>query len=99
MKKAEETEHFVYMVECADGTIYTGWTTDLERRMQSHSNGTGAKYTKGRGPVRLLYSEAFPTKGEALRREMQIKKLKREKKLELIGKFCGQQVSAGDWSL
>ena len=80
----KETVHYVYMIECADKTLYTGWTTDLAARMEAHNSGTGAKYTRGRGPVRLLYSETFETKGEALKREHQIKKLTREKKYKLI---------------
>lgn len=85
MKETKEYGHFIYMIECADGSLYTGWTTDLKGRIQAHNKGTGAKYTRGRGPVKLLYSEAYPSKEEALKRECQIKKLKREKKLELIG--------------
>ncbi|MEL7654753.1 MAG: GIY-YIG nuclease family protein [Bacillota bacterium] len=83
MKEEKET-HYTYIIQCADGTLYTGWTTDLSARMEAHNNGTGAKYTRGRGPVRLLYSETFQTKGEALRREHEIKKLKLAKKLKLI---------------
>jgi len=84
MKEKTETVHYVYIVQCADGTLYTGWTTDLPGRMEAHNSGAGAKYTRGRGPVRLLYSETFETKGEALKREHQIKKLERQKKLKLI---------------
>ncbi|MDF3000112.1 MAG: putative endonuclease containing a domain [Bacillota bacterium] len=75
---------FVYIVECSDGTLYTGWTTDLEARMASHNCGGGAKYTRGRGPVRLLYSECCEDKRTALRRENQIKKLVRADKFRLI---------------
>ena len=82
---AEGTVNYVYIVRCRDGTLYTGWTTDLESRMKAHSSGAGAKYTRGRGPVNLIYSEAFETKGEALKRELQIKKLTRTKKLKLAG--------------
>ncbi len=84
MTRRKENTNFVYMIQCADGTIYTGWTTDLDGRMIAHNSGTGAKYTRGRGPVSLLYSEAFESKGDALRREQQIKKLTRKKKLELV---------------
>jgi len=77
--------NYTYIIQCADGTLYTGWTLDLVSRIEAHNSGSGAKYTRGRGPVRLLYSEAFETKGEALSREKQIKKLKRAKKLELAG--------------
>lgn len=84
MKQPKENKNFIYMIQCADGTIYTGWTTDIESRLEAHNNGTGAKYTRGRGPVRLLYHEEFQSKGEALKREREIKKLKKEKKLKLI---------------
>lgn len=76
--------HFVYIVQCADGTLYTGWTTDLERRLQLHNSGRGAKYTRGRGPVSLLYSQRMESKSDALKREAAIKKLSRAKKLALI---------------
>ncbi|MDF2654342.1 MAG: endonuclease containing a domain [Bacillota bacterium] len=75
---------FVYIVECADGTLYTGWTTDLGARIAAHNSGGGAKYTRGRGPVRLLYSECCEDKSTALRREHQIKKLVRADKFRLI---------------
>lgn len=77
--------NYIYILQCADGTLYTGWTTDLENRVRAHNSGSGAKYTRGRGPVRLLYSEAFDTKGEALKREKQIQKLTRARKLKLAG--------------
>ncbi len=85
MKEEKPKTNFIYIIQCADGTLYTGWTTDLDGRIETHNSGAGAKYTRGRGPVRLLYTEAFDTKGEALKREKQIKKLKREGKLKLIG--------------
>lgn len=77
--------NFIYILQCADGTLYTGWTTDLENRINAHNSGSGAKYTRGRGPVRLLYSEAFETKGEALKREKEIQKMTRARKLKLAG--------------
>ena len=73
-----------YIVECRDGTLYTGWTTDLEKRIKAHNEGKGAKYTKNRAPVRLVYYEEYKTKQEALRREYAIKQLSRKQKLELI---------------
>ena len=76
--------HYIYIVRCADDTLYTGWTTDLARRIAAHNGGTGAKYTRPRRPVTLLYHETFATKEEALRREYAIKQLPREKKLQLI---------------
>lgn len=76
--------NFAYMVACADETLYTGWTNCLEKRLQAH-NGTekGAKYTRAKRPVRLVYYEGFATKEEAMRRECQIKKMTRAEKLAL----------------
>ena len=74
----------VYILECADGTLYTGITNDLDRRMLEHESGQGAKYTKGRGPFQLVYSERFQGRGPASRREIQIKSLNREQKLKLV---------------
>ena len=76
--------NFVYIILCADNTLYTGWTVDLEARIKAHNAGNGAKYTRGRGPVTLVYSESFETKSDAMRREMEIKKLSRIEKLQLI---------------
>ena len=76
--------NYVYIVECSDGTFYTGWTNNLEKRIDMHSNGTGAKYTRGRGPVKLVYCEKFDTKEDAMRREYHIKKLSRQQKLLLM---------------
>lgn len=75
---------FVYMVECRDGSLYTGWTTDVEERIKTHNEGTGAKYTRSRLPVRLVYFEEVDSRSAALKREAAIKKLTREKKLKLI---------------
>ena len=73
------------MVKCADGTLYTGWTNCLEKRLKAHNSGrNGAKYTKTKRPVSLVYYEGFFTKEEAMQREYQIKQLTRERKLELI---------------
>lgn len=77
-------QYFVYILRCADGTLYTGITDCLERRLAAHNSGKGAKYTRGRGPVELLYQEACPDKSAALRRELQIKKLRRSEKRTLI---------------
>ena len=76
--------HYAYMVRCADGSLYTGWTNDLARRVAAHNAGRGAKYTKSRRPVELCYAEAFATKEEAMRREAAIKRLSRAQKLALI---------------
>ena len=75
---------FVYMLRCKDGSLYTGWTNDLEHRLAVHNSGRGAKYTRGRGPLELVYSEELPDKEAALRRECAIKKLRREQKLALL---------------
>lgn len=84
--KTKETRHYVYILECADGTYYTGWTTDLSGRVATHNAGKGAKYTRSRLPVRLLYSEEFGEKIPAQRREREIKKLSRKEKEALIGR-------------
>ncbi len=77
--------NYTYMVECADGTLYTGWTNCLERRLKAHNQGRdGAKYTKVRRPVKLVYFEGYGTKEEAMSREYQIKRLSREEKLKLL---------------
>lgn len=75
---------WVYIVECADGTLYTGWTTNIKARLATHNAGRGAKYTRGRLPVRLRWSEAQPTRNAAMKREAAIKKLNRKEKLKLI---------------
>ena len=74
----------VYILGCADGTLYTGITNDLDRRMSEHESGQGAKYTKGRGPFQLVYSETCQGRGPASIRENQIKSLNREQKLKLV---------------
>ncbi|MGI6203773.1 MAG: GIY-YIG nuclease family protein [Anaerovoracaceae bacterium] len=79
-----EKKNFVYIVRCADGTYYTGWTTDIDKRLKAHNEGRGAKYTRSRRPVTLVRLEAFTTKGEALSRERAIKKLTRAQKEALI---------------
>jgi putative endonuclease len=76
---------FVYIVECADKTLYTGWTTDVSRRVKVHNAGRGARYTRDRGPVRLVYVEELPNRRAAMKRELEIKRMRRAKKLELIG--------------
>lgn len=74
----------VYILECSDGTLYAGWTNDIEKRLKAHNAGTASKYTRGRTPVKLLYTESLPTREQALSREAQIKKLKKKDKLALI---------------
>lgn len=75
---------YVYVVECSDNTLYTGYTNNLERRIRLHNQGKGAKYTRGRTPVKLLYFEEYKTKSEAMKREYAIKQLTRQNKLKLI---------------
>ena len=76
--------NYTYILKCSDNTLYTGWTTDIEKRLVAHNLGKGAKYTKGRLPVKLVYLEEFESKEEAMSREWHIKKLSRKKKLNLI---------------
>ena len=85
---------FVYMVACNDGTLYTGWTTDVEARIAAHNAGRGSRYCKQRRPVRLVYQEELPDRSAAQRREMAIKRLKRRKKLELI-ELSGRRLPTG----
>ena len=78
---------YIYILECADKTLYTGSTNDLEKRVIAHNTlKTGAKYTKARRPVKLIYSEKFRTKSKAMKREWEIKGMGREGKLMLVGK-------------
>ena len=77
---------YAYIVECADGTLYSGWTNDLEKRIAAHNAGQGAKYTRSRRPVTLRYYEEFEDKNEALRRECALKKMSRAEKCALIEK-------------
>ena len=77
-------KHYVYILKCKDSSLYTGWTTDIEKRLKAHNSGKGAKYTKSRKPVELVYKEEFDNKSDALRREAAIKSLTRKQKLALI---------------
>jgi putative endonuclease len=83
-KKGSPREFYCYILECSDGTYYTGWTTYPERRTRQHNNGTGARYTRSRRPVRVVYLEEQPDRVTAMRRERAIKSLSREKKMKLI---------------
>jgi putative endonuclease len=76
--------HYFYILECNDGTFYGGYTTDIQRRLNQHNQGKGAKYTRARNPVHLLYLEEFSTKGEALRAEYAFKQLTRRKKEQFL---------------
>lgn len=84
MKSVENGGYYAYLLRCADGTIYSGYTTDLRRRTAAHNSGRGAKYTRSRRPVELVYQEGFTTKSEALKREAAFKQLTRAEKLLLI---------------
>jgi putative endonuclease len=75
---------FCYIVECADGSYYTGWTTDPQRRVRTHNCGKGARYTRDRRPVRLVYVEEQPDRGEAMRREVRIKRMGRAGKERFV---------------
>ncbi|WP_224448088.1 GIY-YIG nuclease family protein [Haloprofundus salilacus] len=76
--------HYVYVVECADGSYYTGYTTDVRRRVAEHNAGDGAKYTRGRTPVELVHSESYSSKSAAMSREYEIKQLSRRQKERLV---------------
>jgi tRNA (guanine37-N1)-methyltransferase len=90
-----QTMHFVYILRCGDGSLYTGWTTNLLRRLSTHESGAGAKYTRGRGPLELAYSEVYPTKSEALQREAEIKALPRARKQILMSRWTAAQAWLG----
>ena len=79
--------NYTYLLRCSDGTLYCGFTNDLTRRLKTHNSGKGAKYTRSRLPVELVWYEEWASKEEALRREWQIKQLSRSEKLELVNSF------------
>lgn len=76
--------NFTYLLRCSDGSLYCGWTNDLQKRLDSHNAGTGGKYTRTRLPVELVYYEEYATRQEAMSREYHIKRLSRQEKLRLI---------------
>lgn len=80
--------NYTYILKCNDGTLYTGWTNNLEKRVEDHNSGKGAKYTKARRPVVLAYYETFETKAEAMKREYAIKQMTRAEKLQLLSLFA-----------
>ena len=80
--------NYTYILKCQDGSFYTGWTNDLEKRIQAHNAGKGAKYTKNRRPVKLIYWEEYETKSEAMKREYAIKHMSRQEKEKLV-ETCG----------
>lgn len=83
-RKSSSGKNYTYIVKCSDGTLYTGWTNHLEERIRAHNSGHGAKYTRSRRPVELVYYETFDTKEEAMSREFGIKKMDRQQKEKLI---------------
>lgn len=83
-KQNQHQGNYTYIVKCSDETLYTGWTNNLKKRLEAHNSGKGAKYTKTRRPVELVYFEEYDTKQEAMKREYAIKQLSRQKKLALI---------------
>ena len=87
----QESANYTYILRCKDDSLYTGWTNNLEKRIQNHNAGKGAKYTRGRGPVELVYLEEFETKQEAMSREAKIKRLSRKEKLLLIETYQQEQ--------
>ncbi len=86
IKAAGERMNYTYIVECRDKSLYTGWTTDIEKRIAAHNEGKGAKYTKSRRPVKLVYTEEHETKNDAMKREYAIKRMTRQEKLAMIEK-------------
>ena len=88
---------FVYIVYCSDGTLYTGWTRDVQARLKAHNAGRGSRYCRQRRPVRLAYQEELPSRQAAMRREHVIKHMSRRKKLELVERYAsGLHAEAGD---
>jgi putative endonuclease len=90
----ENNEHYFYVLTCKDGTLYGGYTNNLERRIRLHNEGKGAKYTRGRGPVSLTYYQSFEHKGDALKAEYQFKQLPRKKKEEFLKEMGENHVAA-----
>lgn len=88
--------NYVYLLQCGDDSLYCGWTTNLESRIVQHNKGKGAKYTRSRLPVRLVYFEMYEDRHEALSREWHLKHMNREEKLKLIGGNEGKTLSADE---
>lgn len=86
--------HYIYILECGDGSYYTGYTNDLTQRLRKHEEGKGAKYTRGRGPLSLVFQESFSTKQEAMRMEFAVKKLNRSEKERIIKEGSVSYVAA-----
>lgn len=87
MKTENQNKNYTYILKCSDGSLYCGWTNDLEKRLSAHNAGTASKYTRTRRPVELIYFEEFQTRQEAMSREFRIKKLTRAEKLRLTEGF------------
>ncbi|MBI3359620.1 MAG: GIY-YIG nuclease family protein [Chloroflexi bacterium] len=86
----DNRSYYCYIVECADGTFYTGWSVDVETRVKAHNAGRGARYTRARRPVKLVYSERQPSHAAALRREAAIKQWPRARKRQLVSAHRGE---------
>jgi putative endonuclease len=84
MTTTRSPDHYAYVLRCSDGTFYTGYTTDVQRRVEEHDAGDGAKYTRGRTPVELVHVESFDSQSAAMRREYEIKQLSRGQKEALV---------------
>ena len=91
-----EKQNVTYMLRCSDGTLYTGWTNNMEKRLETHNAGKGGKYTRVRRPVELVYLEEQQTKQEAMSREMKIKQLTRKEKEALIQQYTDGEQGQGD---
>lgn len=94
---AEQTAYYTYILLCGDNTLYIGWTTDLRRRVAVHNSGRGAKYTRNRRPVRLVYWESHSSKREAMSREWALKQLTRQQKLDLINQQANLCNEVSEW--
>lgn len=84
---------FTYMLRCSDGSLYTGWTNNLKKRVTAHQDGKGGKYTHSHLPVKLVYYETFETRAEAMRREVEVKRLSKAEKEELVKKFPSERLA------
>ncbi|MCM3588584.1 GIY-YIG nuclease family protein [Mesobacillus maritimus] len=89
----EQNEHYFYVLLCQDGSYYAGYTNNLGRRIRMHNEGKGAKYTRGRGPVKLIYSKSYSTKSEALKAEYAFKQLARAKKEKFLTRELGEEIA------
>jgi len=92
----ENNIHYFYVLTCKDGSLYGGYTNNLERRIRLHNEGKGAKYTRGRGPVQLTFSKSYENKSDALKAEYHFKRLTRKKKVEFLHKEMGEDYVAAE---